>query len=599
MHRPHETRRRTGLCARLGARLRDRHPEAGLSIVEVVVAMMILSAVMVLLMSSLASGMKGVLRGKQREVATQELTRVLEFARSLSYDNLGLAPAGQDPTIATDPLIVNQSGSYRYLVDTAANRTEPIVWATQGAGHPFNPHQATINRGASTLTRYIYVTAVDDNADGVTDYKRVLGRVSWDPRGTQGAAENQVRAQTLVSESGLVPAGSITVPMSATAAALGGSASVRLASGSLAQALNANATSAGPVIIGMPETNGAIKHRVTSNVSCAGKSSYLQGSGNTYGEERPVVASADDDPSSTSQVPDEKTDSWSGLPATQITQLDDVDLMIAQSSISSPVSCLADASNAVGDGSPAPDDALPYESGTGGGPSNLTAVQNIGAAGLTAQSMDVLALGSPSVSQSIDSNTVSASREILSRASGTAGATTFMRIAGVLPGGLVSADAFSYSAATTAGEGTPSAAPSVSVPSGIVLRLHDPLAALPAGACDSRVGATCNKTISPSAAGFAGYSQTLSGSIVSGLTTLRFEYTVDAFTPAKDSLNGVVGPNGERRWTAQYTAMSIRARLSIDVSPGLGLPGVTVTDSIVDMTMGSISATGCAGVTCA
>jgi hypothetical protein len=64
-------------------------------------------------------------------------------------------------------------------------------------------------------------------------------------------------------------------------------------------------------------------------------------------------------------------------------------------------------------------------------------------------------------------------------------------------------------------------------------------------------------------------------------------------------VNGVTGANGEKRWSAQYTPVSISARLSTELTVNalLGLK-VSLTDTSVDLNLGTVSAEACAGTTC-
>lgn len=547
----------------------------------------VFALVVILISGMLATGMRGVLLGKRREVASHEATRVLETARSLSYDEIGLSP--DDPTIDTDERIQTVNGIKQYLVDEAAGSYEPIIWATNTQNHPFNPHTTTVKRGSTTLTNYVYVTGVDTTGDGVFDLKRILTRVEWDDSGTQGPA-NEVRAQTYVDEGGLVPVVHSS-PMSAQTLASVGTASVRSDRGDPANLVDAAALPLDPVIASLPTSSGETTSRAVSSVGCTAQSAYLQGATNTYGQHS-VAASADDD--ALTATPEQQSQSWSGNDA--VNGNDDVDALVVETSVSNDLACRADVSD--DDGAAPTDDGLPYQKGTSTGPNTVTMTEDLSGADLTSTTLTVLALTSQSAAQEIDHATVSGAREIGATSEGSVGDIAVLRTAGALPDGLVKVNGFGFSASATASEGTPSSAPSVQVPGGITVKVYDPNGAIPTGTCTSRADGYCTVTFDPTAPGFSGLSVKVDDSVTKnlGLTILHYSIDVRAFPPA--TTNEQIDPQtGARRWSAEYRALSVSARLRVEVLES-GSP-VILTDSIVDLSLGTVSATGCSGVGCA
>src|SRR5688572_15268595 len=77
--------------------------ESGFSVIEVSVAMLVFGMVATFMSTLLAGGLKGVLLGKRREIATLEANRTLEIARSLSYLAVGLN--ANDSTLTSDPAV--------------------------------------------------------------------------------------------------------------------------------------------------------------------------------------------------------------------------------------------------------------------------------------------------------------------------------------------------------------------------------------------------------------------------------------------------------------------------------------------------------------
>jgi len=128
------------------------------------------------------------------------------------------------------------------------------------------------------------------------------------------------------------------------------------------------------------------------------------------------------------------------------------------------------------------------------------------------------------------------------------------------------------------------------------VRIYDPASLVPG--CTSRSGGYCVVVVDPTADGFAGFSRSLDSSELQnlGLTTLTYQIDVNALPPSQDPLNGVTGLNGETTWQAQYTAVSVSVRLKIEVDALLTT--VLLTDSQVDLTLGTVSAYACRGIPC-
>lgn len=564
----------------------------------------VFAVVLLLISTMLAAGMRGVLLGKRREVAVQEANRLIEMARSLSYDEVGLA--SNDPTIPSDPEIVDQSGTASYLVDDSTSAYEPIIWAATSADHPLNPHTITVDRGATQLTSHVYVTGVETDGQPPFDMKRVLARVEWREDGTEGPS-NVVRAQSFVDESGLVnppgapssspcPSGDPScggvgnVPIEASTLASAGTISARTDRGSLLNLVDA-VLPTDPVVVGLPSSRGRASHHGVSDITCTSESFYLQDPvGTQYGGDT-VSASADDD-GVTAKPEDPADQSKPG--SFSVSGLDAVDELVAQTGLASPISCHASATDS--DGMTPTDDGLPYERGQADGPSVVTMTEDISGANLLSDTLTVLSLDAASAEQSIDHALDGGRQDVLSTASGSFGNLQVLSEPGKIPSGLVRVGAFDYSASATASDGTP-AAPQVSVPGGLTIDVFDPEADIPAATCTSRTGSYCTIAFDPLADGFSAAAE---GSVTAnlGLTTLSYEIDVQAF-PAPAVTDGEIGANGERRWTAEYTALQIstRLRIAVTVDALLGTE-VLLTDTLLDLGLGKVSAAGCTGVGC-
>lgn len=174
----------------------DPRADDGFSIVETMVALGVIFAVMLGLLTSLDVGVKGLLTGRQRTGASALAKEIIEEARFVSYERLGHDLVA-DTTLAGDPAITGVAPSLRYQPEGLS--AELLV----GAATPSYPqHQWSVTRDQSPFTVRVYVTSVSVAAGD--DYKRLTVAVEW--TGEQYDADaiaNEVRLSTLVSRFGV------------------------------------------------------------------------------------------------------------------------------------------------------------------------------------------------------------------------------------------------------------------------------------------------------------------------------------------------------------------------------------------------------------
>jgi hypothetical protein len=550
------------------------------------VAMAVFSIVAVFMTQTLGSGLKGVLGGKRREIAIQEGQRILELARSLSYDAIGLSQTDPTLTSAQDSAVQTQnfgSPAVAKKAYLAGSTWEPLLFVTSPLSD-FSPHKATLTRGSTTLTRYVYVTGIDDNSDGEFDLKRVTVRVSWNNAGSPGP-KNEIRVQTKITEAGLIPTGNGTSTSRLTggAFATGGSVTVNAAT-----LLGLSA----PLSITLPTSTGETDYRAVSSANCTAKSLAMSVLDVLDLPAESVAVSADDDSRTTT----------SASPATQSKSgslsIPGVGSILGAGAIGSPVSCEANVNT------------LGHELGTGSALSTTLNTQQsvLGLGGLISWLLTLASVQAQPVSQQIDHQTVSGQREVFSQASAALGTVQALKLPfGGLTNGLVQVDALSYSASVRGAEGTPSAAPTITAPSFTVRVLDNGnrLGAacttgltLTPGITVTRSGTYCVFTVTPSTAGFTGLRIPVSHNFTNllGLNVVSLAYTiaVDILPPTKNGVSGTTGTNGEKTWTAEYTPLSVSASLTA----GVPLLGLNLIDADVDLNLGTVRAQACAGATC-
>jgi type II secretory pathway pseudopilin PulG len=165
-----ESRARSRLRGRGGRRGRPRPGDDGFTIIESALALGLIFTICLALLSSLATGVRGVVTGRQRSGATQLANQVLETAKARSYERVGHSLS--DTSLAADAAITGTSPSFYFA-------GQPLAIATDVAS-PFIPHRdsssALLVDGVQ-YTRSVYVTlATPASGD---PYKRVTVTVSW------------------------------------------------------------------------------------------------------------------------------------------------------------------------------------------------------------------------------------------------------------------------------------------------------------------------------------------------------------------------------------------------------------------------------------
>ena len=251
-----------------GFRLDLSRDESGFSLIESMIALGVIFVVVLGLLASLDTGVRGLLTGRQRTGATALAKEVVEQARGANYDDLGHDVAG-DATLASDPDVAGSAPNWTYqpggggaaeaLVGTATPSYPVHTWTAPGDGH--------------TYTVRVYVTAVDA-AQGDT-YKRLTVAVTWDKEQyATTSVSNEVRLSTYVSRFGVVGGSEV-----------GGSVDVDAGSvtvtGTVGGVDVSDATIFFPFAHGDATDNGLV--RVTHGLARSARSELTLGSGSASG----------------------------------------------------------------------------------------------------------------------------------------------------------------------------------------------------------------------------------------------------------------------------------------------------------------------------
>jgi type II secretory pathway pseudopilin PulG len=172
-------------------RIRARaHGERGFTILETVIAMMVVFASLTALAYTASIGFRYVGYGRDRIQATGVANRVMEDIRGLAYTKITNGISSTE--LSSDSRIVSCSGVYRF--ETCGG--EKIVSSTFASGYEaawLFPHTDTVTVGNLDFTYHTYVT---NDAPTTTPY-RVTVIIEWANGAIAAAPNNSVRLQSL------------------------------------------------------------------------------------------------------------------------------------------------------------------------------------------------------------------------------------------------------------------------------------------------------------------------------------------------------------------------------------------------------------------
>lgn len=178
---------RRNLSRRILSRLQG---ERGFTILETVIALMVVFASLTALAFTASNGFRFIGYGRDRIQATGIANRVMEDIRGLAYTKI----TGGIPTseLTSDSRIVGCSGEYRF--QSCAG--EEIVSSTFAADYEaawLVPHTDTLTAGNLDVTYSTYVT----NDDPTTNPYRVTVLIEWTNGAIPNGPNNSVRVQSL------------------------------------------------------------------------------------------------------------------------------------------------------------------------------------------------------------------------------------------------------------------------------------------------------------------------------------------------------------------------------------------------------------------
>lgn len=179
---------------------RLRAQDEGFTIVEALVALVIIFGLLLLLLRSFDTGVRVLIESKRQAAASALASELIERARSLEWKYVGLTASANGTSCPDDVGCASTLAEFPEITTAPyAFGGEPIVFATGATFDPFLQFHQQVTRDNTDFDRYLFVTSVrDDPTDPATErYRRITAVVRWIP---QTGYRREIRLATYVSQ---------------------------------------------------------------------------------------------------------------------------------------------------------------------------------------------------------------------------------------------------------------------------------------------------------------------------------------------------------------------------------------------------------------
>lgn len=181
--------------------------DGGFTLLEIVVAMVILATVLLSLIGVQLSSLQTVTLAKQRQQASALADQTMEQLRALPYDTVTSGLLSTDT--AGDPNITTVSGVLTFAPTYDPSISEQLVTSSTQTAAPLVPHVQTIQVGNVPYDVRTYVSRVDPTQP-LGDWLTVI--VTWSSGSTHGASKSVAVRSQLFSPTGCNAASTATRP---------------------------------------------------------------------------------------------------------------------------------------------------------------------------------------------------------------------------------------------------------------------------------------------------------------------------------------------------------------------------------------------------
>jgi len=178
-----------------------RRGEAGFTIIEVLVAALVLAIASMATFGVLASTVRNTQRAKATQVAINQAQQELEKLHSLSFDELALTvtPAHASSVLNPNHRVVNGNGTFALQRDPQGEYATMVVDPEEGVVTP-GPFPFESGDVTGKLYRYVVwrndLTCPESLCSGIHDFKQIVVAVKLDTPGNQSGERGYYEVQS-------------------------------------------------------------------------------------------------------------------------------------------------------------------------------------------------------------------------------------------------------------------------------------------------------------------------------------------------------------------------------------------------------------------
>lgn len=178
-----------------------RHSEDGFTLIEAIVALVIIFGLLVVLLRTFDSSTRVLVETRRQATAVRLASQLVERAQALEWQHMGLATSKNGNDCVTE-----QVGCYAGTVfaDLAPDglgsftfEGETMVFSNADTFAPFIDFHSLENRDGTDYDRYLFVTSIVNPVTMEETARRLIAVVQWVP---PNGFRREVRVDTLVSE---------------------------------------------------------------------------------------------------------------------------------------------------------------------------------------------------------------------------------------------------------------------------------------------------------------------------------------------------------------------------------------------------------------
>ena len=182
-------------------RLRFARRDDGFTLIEAVVALVIIFGLMLVLLRTFDSSSRVLVETRRQATASRLASQLIERAQALEWDHMGLATSNNGADCVTEQIGCYVNNPFTGLAADGFGgylfEGEQIVFSNADTFAPFIDVHSTEPRDGTNFERYLFVTSIVNPISGEETARRIMAFVEWIP---PNGFRRQVRLDTIVSE---------------------------------------------------------------------------------------------------------------------------------------------------------------------------------------------------------------------------------------------------------------------------------------------------------------------------------------------------------------------------------------------------------------